>query len=565
MIEPLEPHVPAAALAGRYHLRQLLGVGGSASVFRAVVLDDGASDPVAVKILHPHLCATEAARASFLREARHTAELQHPNVAKVLDSGLHESGGITQAWIALEMLEGGSLSERIARRGPMTPAEAAEVLGGVLDGLGAAHAAGLVHRDVSPSNILLRTDVTDRQLRAADVCLVDFGLADLAGRDTTGGDILRITSGDGVIGNASYLSPEQALGRPVTAAGDVYQTGAVLHFLLTGQAPYPRTDRTQTAHAHITAPPPVPSALVAAAHPLDRVVTRAMAKEPAHRYRDVDHFRVDMDAAIHDATVRQPAAPTQTTRRLPGARQSATGIVSTFGRTASTGVVASAPVVRSRGGGLTAFLIVVMLIAGVAAAGSSWSTAWTDPGHGETTKPASTPIAESSIDEPAPFETPPPAVSSTPPPSPIPIAALVAVVPNLSGTLAEAQTALARSGLSAGTLTRIESSSPLGWVLAQRPAPGESIAQGGTVELTIASGRNVVPDVTTLDIPSAVAALQGAGFAALAPSASPGSTILATDPVAGTIVGLGTPIVLRVVIATPTPDPTVTTPPGGAG
>lgn len=551
LADPGAAPVSDAALGGRYLLRELLGVGGSAAVFRAVDTATG-GEPVAVKILHPHLCATDDARASFLNEARRVEALHHPGIAQVLGSGLHESGGVTQAWIALELLEGGSLADHVARSGPLPPAQAADVVGALLDALGAAHTAGLVHRDVSPSNILLRTAVPGRPLQGRDVCLVDFGLADLTGRDTTGGDILRVTEGSGVIGNAAYLSPEQALGQPVTAAGDIYQAGAVLYFLLTGQPPYPRALRQQIAQAHVSAPPPVPSALVPAARPLDRVVTRAMGKSPEHRYPDTDTFRTDLDSAVRDATIRRvPEPSTQLTRLLPGAVP--TGLAPS---TTATAVRAVTPLVRPARGGVIVFLLVVVLVVGIGIATATWSGARVAPGD-DAAPPTPTQSAEPSptpqnSNEPTPTTAP----SSTSPTEPLPPAAATIAVPALAGQLADVQALLARNGLSAGTITRIDSPRPQGELIEQHPAAGDNVAAGSTVDLIIASGRNVVPNVTTLDVPAAVAALQTAGFTAAATAAAPGATITTQEPVAGVSMPLGTQIVLRSQASTSTPGPT---------
>ena len=127
-------------VGGRYALGELLGVGGTGSVFAAV--DREAADArVAVKLLHPHLCADEAARAAFLREAARAADLIHPNIVRIHGAGLHDAAGVTMPWIALDLLDGPTLRERVAAAGPLPPAEAAAVVDGVLAGLAVAHAA----------------------------------------------------------------------------------------------------------------------------------------------------------------------------------------------------------------------------------------------------------------------------------------------------------------------------------------------------------------------------------------------------------------------------------------
>lgn len=282
-------------VGGRYLLGELLGTGGTGSVFAAADQGEGGA-PVAVKLLHPHLCADAASRAAFLREAEHAIALRHRNIVRVHAAGLHDAAGITMPWIALDLLHGPTLRDHVEHTGPLPVGDAIAVGIGILDGLEAAHAAGIVHRDISPHNVILHHPGTPLTagavLSAGMVRIVDFGLADLTGRTTLGSDVLLAGPADaadpaaqpaaarGVVGNAAFMSPEQAQGRPVRSVSDLYQVGAVLHYALTGQPPFPRATTAQVLDAHIAAPPPVPSALAPAARPLDRIVTRALAKTP---------------------------------------------------------------------------------------------------------------------------------------------------------------------------------------------------------------------------------------------------------------------------------------------
>lgn len=545
-------------VGGRYLLGELLGVGGSASVFAAVDRESGSrAHRVAVKLLHPHLCATDDARRAFLDEAHRAAELAHPAIAAVYASGVHDGAGVTMAWIALELVEGGNLSEHVAGRGPLPVPEAAAVVGAVLGALTHAHDRGLVHRDISPSNILLRTGSGDGPIRAEDVRLADFGLADLPGRDTRGGDVLRTTTGEGVIGNANYLSPEQAQGLPVTASGDLYQAGAVLYFVLTGQVPYPRASRALTAQAHVSAPPPVPSAVVPAARPLDRVVTRAMAKDPAARYPDAGAFRTAVGDALA-ATRRLPVAPaaagaagnehTQVTRMLPASLHPAMATAAP--------PPATAPVGASRTGPTVFVLVAVLIVAAVIAittwgAGSAAEQADPDPSvsasETPTPEPAEEPVAE-------------PTAESTPEATTPGAADLAQItVPELDGTLTQAQASLARLGLALGRVTRADSPLAEETVISQTPAAGETLGTGGTVDVTIASGSNTVPDVAGLDVAAAVAVIRSSGFTAGATGAT-GATVTGTSPAAGASAVLGTTVTLTTTAATSTPGPTAASP-----
>jgi serine/threonine protein kinase len=201
-------------VAGRYELIRALGHGAMATVDLAhdVELDR----PVALKRLAENLARDEDLQRRFLREARLAARLADPNVVRVFDVG--EDDG--RPFIAMEYVEGQTLAELVARRGPLPVSEAASLGMQLCAGLAAAHAAGLVHRDVKPQNLLLGTDGVLK--------LGDFGIA--APYEGT-----RLTLAGTVLGTAGYLAPEQARGEQVTAAADIYGVGAVLYELLTGE------------------------------------------------------------------------------------------------------------------------------------------------------------------------------------------------------------------------------------------------------------------------------------------------------------------------------------------
>jgi eukaryotic-like serine/threonine-protein kinase len=201
-------------VAGRYELVRPLGHGAMATVDLAH--DVELERPVALKRLAENLARDEDLRRRFLREARLAARLAHPNVVRVFDVG--EDDG--RPFIAMEYVEGETLAELVGRRGRLPAAEAATIGMQLCAGLAAAHAAGLVHRDVKPQNLLLGTDGV--------VKLGDFGIA--AGHEGT-----RLTIAGTVLGTAGYLAPEQARGERVTAAADIYAVGAVLYELLTGE------------------------------------------------------------------------------------------------------------------------------------------------------------------------------------------------------------------------------------------------------------------------------------------------------------------------------------------
>ena len=202
---------------GRYRTEEVLGRGGMASVYLA---RDGELDrPVAVKVLAEHLADTPGFRERFLREAKLAAQLSHPNIVQVFDVG-EEDG---RPFIVMECVEGSTLAEELKQRGPLDPAEVVDLALQICGGLEHAHAAGLVHRDIKPQNLLLRPDGT--------VKIADFGIARAA--ETT-----KLTQAGSVMGTAAYLAPEQALGEEVTASADIYSLGCVVYELLTGRTPY---------------------------------------------------------------------------------------------------------------------------------------------------------------------------------------------------------------------------------------------------------------------------------------------------------------------------------------
>jgi serine/threonine protein kinase len=208
----------AAQHIGRYRLEQPLGRGGMAVVYRGV--DEELGRVVAVKLLAEHLAGDTELRARFLREARLAAALNHPNVVSVYDIG--ERDGLP--FIVMELVEGETLGDVIAREGRIEPQRAVELALQACNGLEHAHRAGLVHRDVKPANLLLRQDET--------VKIADFGIARAVDAST------RLTQAGTILGTAAYLAPEQADGGEVTPATDVYALGAVLYEALSGRPPY---------------------------------------------------------------------------------------------------------------------------------------------------------------------------------------------------------------------------------------------------------------------------------------------------------------------------------------
>jgi serine/threonine-protein kinase len=254
-----------AALAGRYSLERELGRGGMGIVFlaREVRLDR----PVAIKLLPPALATSAALRERFLREARLAARLSHPYIVPI--HAVDEASG--HVFYVMAYVDGDTLSQRVARRGPMNPADATRMLREVAWALAYAHGHGIVHRDVKPANILIENG-------SGRAMVTDFGIAQAASHP---GD----TATGTVIGTPEYMSPEQARGEPVDGRSDLYALGAVGYFALTGAAPF--TAPTAQAVLMMQAGSEAPS-LAAGERRVPRTlalaIDRCLEKDPADRF-----------------------------------------------------------------------------------------------------------------------------------------------------------------------------------------------------------------------------------------------------------------------------------------
>jgi serine/threonine-protein kinase len=252
-----------------YRLERQVGAGGMAVVFRAV--DERLGRLVALKILAPALASDEGFRQRFIRESRAAAAVDDPHIIPVYEAG--EADGVL--FIAMRYVPGGDLRTLMHRAGRLPPARVGAIISPVASALDAAHAAGLVHRDVKPANML----VDARPGRPDHVYLSDFGLSKAARSPD------RLTGTGRFLGTVDYISPEQIRGRPVDGRADQYALACAAFELLTGAPPFRRDDVTAVIHAQVTEPPPLLTSRRPDLPPAaDRVFATALAKVPADRY-----------------------------------------------------------------------------------------------------------------------------------------------------------------------------------------------------------------------------------------------------------------------------------------
>jgi serine/threonine protein kinase len=272
----------AGSVVAGYRVESRIGAGGMAMVFRA--RDESLGRTVALKVLAPALADDAAFRERFIRESRAAAVVDHPHIIPVYGAG--EFDGVL--YIAMRYVSGGDLRALLRREGQLSPSRAAFLLSPLASALDAGHAAGLVHRDVKPANVLIDTSPG----RPDHLYLSDFGLA--KGNATTG-----LTGTGQFLGTLDYCAPEQIGGRPARPQTDQYALGCVAYTMFSGTVPFPRDEVTAALWAHMSEPPPPVTALRPDLPPaVDTVLARAMAKDPDDRYQTCAEFAEAIRAAL---------------------------------------------------------------------------------------------------------------------------------------------------------------------------------------------------------------------------------------------------------------------------
>ena len=293
--EPARSLVPSG-LSGQqiagFRLEHEIGHGGMAVVYRAQDLALGRT--VAVKLLAPELARNKSFRLRFASESRAAAAIDHPHIIPVFAAG--ESDGVL--YIAMRYVEGRDLRTLLDRNGTLPVPQALRIATQIASALDAAHAHGLVHRDVKPGNVLV-AEGTDSE-HPEHVYLTDFGLTKKSS------SLTGFTAVGQFVGTVDYVAPEQISGKPVDGRGDLYSLGCLVFELLTGSAPYQRDDDLALLWAHLHAPPPELSRARPGLPPaLDAVLAKALAKDPDERYATCMEFATALRGASA-AGVRHP-------------------------------------------------------------------------------------------------------------------------------------------------------------------------------------------------------------------------------------------------------------------
>jgi serine/threonine-protein kinase len=531
---------PTVRIAERYSLRERIAVGGMGEVHLAT--DDRLGRLVAVKVLAAGFADSPDFVERFRREALTAAALSHPNIAQVYDYGVDGDSH----FIVMEYAEGQDLAQVIRQHGRLTPGDAVRVAEQVCAALGAAHRAGVVHRDVKPGNVIIRPDGT--------VKVTDFGIARALGQAS-------LTDTGTVMGTAAYVAPEQARGEATTPSSDLYSLGILLFQMLTGSVPFDGDTPVAIAMRHLDEPVPLPSSRVADLPAnLDEVVVRATAKSPADRYADADA----MAAALVGHEMRADAA----TRALPageatsvldlGAGGASTAMMPTVGvlpggertavhpaPTAYAEAPASAPPVQ-RGPTVTrrsnaasrrrsgpSPVVWVLLVAVVALVGILGYVLLSGSGAPTTAAPGTRPSATSQKPTPARSTTAPPSDGSTVP----------------GGLVGQQRDAAVNELIGLGVNVRwvlVRSTQPDGAVMGSYPAEGQPMAKGQTVALVVSRGHApdrvnssfVVPDglvgTSAKDAEKSLGGEDVRVTRVTVPSDGDSGQVLATWPSAGT-------------------------------
>ncbi|MCL2882512.1 MAG: Stk1 family PASTA domain-containing Ser/Thr kinase [Coriobacteriia bacterium] len=510
----------------RYRLTEKIGTGGMADVYRAV--DETLGRNVAVKIMHERYAHDPAFTARFRQEAQAAANLSSPYIVNIYDWG--QEGDVY--YIVMELVRGTDLKTIIRERGPLPSKEVAEIGAQVCSALATAHGYDVIHRDIKPHNIMITAD--------RNVKVMDFGIA-RAGNTT-------LTQTGSVLGSAHYVSPEQAQGRQLTPASDLYSLGIVLYEAATGKMPFDGDTPIATALKQVNEQPVRPSRINPKIDPnLEMVIGYAMAKDPRSRYSTASTMRADLVRIVRDEPIVGAGAVAAGAAVGAGALGAAAGAAAAgIGNSDETQLLGRVPASDAMGAGASGqqttvmpqldpyagnatsgvrsgdlgdqqfnkkkskawiwIIVAVILLAGILAAG--FALGWFG-GSGQKT------------------------------------------VPDLTGrTVAEATTMLNDQDLGLGAQTEDYSPTvPKGQIMKQDPAANKKVAPQSKVDVVVSLGQQMitVPDVSKMDQATATKTLEDAGFVVQSddPANSPdvpAGKVMSQNPAANTEAAKGSTV-----------------------
>jgi|CZKU01.1.fsa_nt_gi serine/threonine protein kinase len=365
-MRPQDPFIGREILNGTVRILQKIGSGGMGSVYKAMEIES--SRMVGIKILHPKLANRKDLVSRFGREARALSQLSHPNTVRVFAYGELEDGAL---YIIMELLEGKNLNQSVRTEGPFPMGRALPILIQACGALDEAHKAGIIHRDLKPENIFI---VHGGALHDFPK-LLDFGLAKVGENQMRPGSVI-LTQEGMVFGTPEFMSPEQAQGKPLAPASDVYSLAVILYEVLTGKLPFDAKSAMDFIQMHVTTKPiPLNQRVPGRTFPplLEQVMDRALAKRAEDRFASAADFAVAMHAVLQGAAELPPEAFASSPKPLPvspaaarspaSPRPPASASASGLARTPPPGLVRSpAPAPR----GLRAAKANVPLLVGVA-------------------------------------------------------------------------------------------------------------------------------------------------------------------------------------------------------
>jgi serine/threonine protein kinase/beta-lactam-binding protein with PASTA domain len=567
--EHVSDHLVGTLVDNRYAVQSKLARGGMSTVYLAT--DLRLEREVALKVLHPHLATDDTFLGRLGREAKAAARLSHAHVVGVLDQG---TDGHT-AYLVMEYIKGHTLRDVMNSKGALPPRLAFALIDPVVEGLGAAHAAGFIHRDVKPENVLIADD--------GRIKIGDFGLARAVTTSTS--------TGAALIGTVAYLSPELVLGRPADARSDIYSVGIMLYEMITGKQPFDGEVPIQVAYQHVNGTVGPPSAVVPGlAAEVDELVQWCTANDPENRpvdgnalLQELRHIRTNLTDGELDLqppsalpaggqspteVLVRPSNPTEVmspfgrpepesrTETLPRAEtQSIPPVPVPLGKRAQRKAEKEDEKARSRAAATPvrslregdprrrgALWAIILIIVALLATGAGWFFGMGPGSPGTIPAVNSRTVAQaqqllsqagfqSSTEDVFDDDIPAGLVVGSDPPAGKearkfqPVALFVSKGPQLFGlpeltskTLDEAKGELNRAEMALGTITeKFDEGVPAGVVLSQDPVSGTLARHGTPVGLTVSKGPQPipVPSVVGQDKDQAVKAIEAAGLKAV--------------------------------------------------